>query len=84
MCFENVPCMAFYIVKMSVWKGSQWDSFQTSALVQKSLHFKVSETLHACASSCLRMHALGLRRVFVAFYFPKKELFAHKKLYFPF
>ena len=32
LCFENIPCMATYNVKIGVWNDSQrmWDSFQTS------------------------------------------------------
>ena len=41
MCFENVPCKAFYSGKNGVWNGSQtmWDSFQTSAIIKENLHF---------------------------------------------
>ena len=38
MCFEKVPCMAIYILKIGVWNDSQtmWDSFQTSTSMQKT------------------------------------------------
>ena len=41
VCFENVPCKALYSGKNGVWNGSQmmWDSFQTSAIIAKNLHF---------------------------------------------
>ena len=59
MCFEKVPCMAIYIVKMGVWNGSKtmWDSFQISVFSAENLPFKVSGTLHACPSLCLCVHA---------------------------
>ena len=59
MCFENVPCMTIYIMKIGVWNGSQtmWDSFQTSVFNAENLTFVVFRTLHASVGSGLRAHA---------------------------
>ena len=45
MCFENIPCKAFYSGKNGVWNDSQrmWDS----------------ETLAAYSRVCLHTHALA-------------------------
>ena len=58
MCFEKVPCMAIYIVKIGVWNDSQtmWDSLQTSVFNTKNLHFIVFGTLHARIGSSLRAY----------------------------
>ena len=47
VCFENVPCKAFYSWKNGVWNSSytMWDSFQTSAILQKTCISYVSKTL---------------------------------------
>jgi len=83
---ENEPCMAIYIVKMGVWTGSQTmrDSFQTSTLMQKTCFFYVSKTLLACASSCLRTHALRLctqAKCFLWPFFSKNRFFFSLKSY---
>jgi len=59
MCFEKVPYMAIYIMKMGVWNGSQtiWDSFQTSVFNTENLPFIVSRTLHVHLGSSLHAHA---------------------------
>ena len=59
MCFENVPCKALYSRKNGVWNGSQtmWDSFQTSAIIEKTCLFYTSETLAVCARVCLSTQA---------------------------
>ena len=69
--------MAFYSEKIGVWNGYQmmWDSFQTSALMHKSLTFIFSGTL-ACAHrfrACMhiRMYAYACPKVSVAFIFQK-------------
>ena len=63
MCFEKVPCMTIYIVKMGVWNSSQmmWDLFQTSIFNVENLSFIVSRTLHVHVSLGLRAHASWLR-----------------------
>ena len=45
LCFEKVPCMAIYIIKVGVWNVSltMWDSFQTSALMHKICLFMFLE-----------------------------------------
>ena len=50
--------MALYSEKIRVWNGSQtmWDSFQTSALMEKNLPFIVSGTL-ACARMPVYVYA---------------------------
>ena len=59
VCFLKRYHVWLSIVKMGVWNGSQtmWDSFQTSVFNAENLSFIVSETLHVCASLCLRVHA---------------------------
>ena len=56
VCFEMVPCMAFYSSKMGAWNGSQtmWDSFQNPNFNVDNLSFIVSRTL-ACV--CLPVYA---------------------------
>ena len=41
MCFENVPCKAFYSEKMGFGAAprTMWDSFQTSIIIVENLHF---------------------------------------------
>ena len=88
MSFENVPCKATYSVKIGVWNDSQmmWDSFQTSALIQKNDLIYVSGTLYAHAGSSLRAHVercvhklipTCACQAFPWFNFPKINLFAH-------
>ena len=59
MCFEMVPCMAFYSSKMGAWNGSQtmWDSFQNPNFNVDNLSFIVSRTLACVCCPCMRMHA---------------------------
>ena len=69
MCFEKVPCMAIYIVKMGVWNGSKtmWDSFQSQSLVQKTCLSKFLEPYmraQVCVYVC--MHHGRARRLVLA------------------
>ena len=59
MYFENVPCMAIYIMKIGVWNGSQtmWDSFQTSIYNAETwLSSFLEPYMCAQAEACVRMH----------------------------
>ena len=85
VCIEKVLCMALCSWKMGVWNGSQrmWDSFQTSHLMLKNLFFIVFGTL-ACMWRPLYVYTC-IRPVYAAWghaYFPKIDLFAHKKFIF--
>ena len=96
MCFENVPCKAFYSGENGVWNGFQtmWNSFQTLAFIAENLHFLwfwnpscVRRNVPAYACFGLRMqataHIRGPRATLVIL-FPKILFFSFKRLYFHF
>ena len=87
MCFENVPCKAFYSWKNRGWIGSQmmWDSFQTSAIILENLPF-----LCFWNPSCMRRIVLayacnGSRKqaegYFAQFNSKNRIFFLHSKCY---
>ena len=62
MCFEKVPCIAIYIVKIGIWNDSQrmWDSFQTSVFNAENLNFLCFWNLSCVCRNELHAHAAWL------------------------